>query len=139
MRSTKFVGLLSLAVGIVIGSLAPSFVGGSATAANRYVVKCLAEQFNLTNPNVTIHNPSTQPVKIKQLALSSSGSEVDVGGSEFTLGPKQSLTINYAQNAISVLQYTTKSKILVDGYVFYEHPLNDEHQDRLRHMECFGV
>ncbi|MEX2392958.1 MAG: hypothetical protein WD826_00625 [Actinomycetota bacterium] len=137
MRGKAVVAVVSLAVGLFLGTFYGGVPGVTARASKTYVVRCMAEQFNLTNPNVTLHNPSSKPVKIKQLALSNSGLSVNVGSPEFTLPPKQSTTINYPQNQISVVKYTTKSKIFVDGFVFYEHPL-DSHEDSLRHMGCFG-
>jgi hypothetical protein len=134
MRAKALLALASLLIGIAVGLTVPGLYGGSAVARKRtFTTRCVREAFNLTTSSAVLYNPGKKTANVTEFLIGSDG-VVDFTN-EFTIAPRNTTERNHADE-FSVIRYTSSQKLLVDGYIFWEHPINAD-EDKLRQMRCF--
>ena len=132
--------LATVMIGITVGAIAgPGITGGSARASGQArTYRCLNDHAGTANGVsliVTIHNPTGSEAKVAERHREDGGSVVTE--LDRVIPPRGSITVGYAgaTEGIAVLELTSSTKLLLDGFVYHQHPLEDE-LDHMRQVKC---
>jgi hypothetical protein len=125
--------VMGIVAGLIIGPLAPfrARAGGSIRT-----YRCLSDGHTTAAETIlVVHNVGANPAKITERRRGFQGTVLQTYEHQLPAKGSKSVGGYGTTVGIHVFEFQTTAKLLLDGFSYFTHPLEDQ-QDKMRQVRC---